>query len=140
MNSGTITKFKAYFSSLESTNEDLLTEIYDNNIIFTDPVHSFTGLDRLKYYFHNLNANLLKGSFMFHDEAIAGDKAYLSWQMTVTFKKPARTLSASGISVLTIAEKVVNQRDYFDAGEMFYEHIPVMGGIIRKVKRKLSNV
>jgi hypothetical protein len=34
---------------------------------------------------------------------------------------------------------VVYHRDYFDMGEFIYEHVPVIGWIIKKVKAKLRS-
>jgi limonene-1,2-epoxide hydrolase len=46
-------------------------------------------------------------------------------------EKTKKNVKASGISELTIEEKIIRQRDYFDVGELFYENIPVLGSIIR---------
>jgi hypothetical protein len=33
---------------------------------------------------------------------------------------------------------VYYHRDYYDAGSMLYEHIPLMGYAIRKIKKKVG--
>jgi len=40
--------------------------------------------------------------------------------------------------VLTVEDKIVEHRDYFDAGELFYENVPILGGIIRTLKKKIA--
>ncbi|MBW3546139.1 MAG: nuclear transport factor 2 family protein [Bacteroidetes bacterium] len=115
-----------------------LEEIYANNIQFEDPIHEINGLKNLKQYFNKLDKNLIDGSFEFADETVAGDKAFLSWKMVLNLKKPQKKVSASGFSVLIIKDKIVYQRDYFDAGELFYEHIPVLGKLIKLVKKQIA--
>ena len=139
MNAVIIDKFKSYFTQMNFDNPDALSEIYADQIIFKDPVHEIEGVKNLKAYFDKLNSNLIEGSFQFTDDTLVDDKAYLSWEMQVQLKRPNKSVSASGLSVLTLEEKIVHQRDYFDAGEMFYEHIPLLGGILRSLKKKIAN-
>ena len=84
-----------------------------------------------------MNDNLIEGTFVFTEESVVENKAYLSWEMNLKLKRPNKNVKASGISVLTFEEKIIRQRDYFDAGEMFYENIPLLGGIIRFIKKKI---
>lgn len=39
--------------------------------------------------------------------------------------------------VETHGEKIFRQRDYYDAGEMLYEHLPLLGWAVRGVKRRV---
>jgi limonene-1,2-epoxide hydrolase len=139
MNKEIIRKFKEYFTELNLDDTSVLNEIYSDNIVFTDPIHEICGIEKLNKYFNKLNDNLIEGSFQFADESTVDNKAYLSWVMNLKLKRPNKNVKASGISVLTIEEKIINQRDYFDAGELFYENIPVLGGIIRFLKRKIAD-
>lgn len=59
--------------------------------------------------------------------------------MNLKLKRPKKSVNATGISVLTIKEeKIIEQRDFFDAGELFYENIPILGSIIRFIKKKIT--
>ncbi len=131
-------KFKNYFAQIDFTKNSILDEIYSDDIVFKDPIHEIHGIENLKKYFNKLNENLVEGSFEFTEESIVDNKAYLSWEMDLKLKRPNKNVKASGISVLIIEDKIISQRDYFDAGELFYENIPVLGGIIRRIKKKLS--
>jgi len=138
MNTAVIQKFKAYFTNMQVGDTSRLEEIYADQVIFIDPIHQIRGIENLKKYFAKLNENLLEGSFQFTDEAISENTVYLHWEMKVKLKRPKQTVKASGISVLMVEEKIISQRDYFDAGELFYENIPVLGSIIRFLKRKIA--
>lgn len=134
-----IEKFKYYFTQMDFDNSSVLDEIYSNNIVFVDPIHEISGLETLKKYFNSLNNNLIEGSFLFTDESTVDNKTYLSWEMNLKLKRPRQNVKATGISMLTIEEeKIVKQRDFFDAGEMFYENIPILGTIIRFLKKKIA--
>lgn len=138
MNKRIIEQFKNYFTQMDFNNNSILEEIYANDISFIDPIHKICGIENLMQYFKKLNDNLIEGSFQFTDESVVNNKVYLSWEMNLKLKKPNKNVRASGISVLTIDEKITSQRDYFDAGELFYENIPILGGIIRFLKKKIA--
>ena len=140
MNKEVVEKFKKYFTELNLVDTSALDEIYSDNVLFKDPIHEINGIENLKSYFRKLNKNLIQGSFLFTDETIIENKAYLSWEMNLKLKKPRKTIKVSGISVLIFEEKITTHQDYFDAGALFYEHIPLLGGIIRFLKKKLENV
>ncbi len=137
-NHAVIEQFKDYFSNLGQTDKAQLSMLYAADIVFTDPMHSIIGLDALAAYFEKLNKNLIAGNFQFTNEAMQDGKAILSWEMHLVLKKPAKTITAQGISVLSYQEKITAQRDYFDAGEMFYEHVPLLGTMLRFIKKKIA--
>ena len=139
MNKEVIKKFKGYFTELDLEDIAALNEIYSDDVLFNDPIHEISGIENLKSYFKKLNENLIQGSFLFTDETITDNKAYLSWELTLKLKKPKQNVKASGISVLTFEQKITHHRDYFDAGELFYENIPILGGIIRFLKKKIAS-
>ena len=100
-----IEKFRNYFAQMDFSNDSMLSEIYSDNVVFIDPIHEINGIDNLSKYFDKLNSNLVEGSFLFTDESILDNKAYLSWEMNLKLKRPNKNVKASGISVLTIEEK-----------------------------------
>lgn len=132
-----ILKFKKYFEELDLENSSVLDEIYDKQIYFQDPMHEIQGIIDLKKYFQKLNDKLKEGSFQFMEESIIDNKAYLSWELKLTLKKRYKSITASGISVLSFEDKITHQRDYFDAAQLFYEPIPILGGLIRLIKKKI---
>ena len=45
-----------------------------------------------------------------------------------------------GCSVVDVQDdQIIRQRDYYDAGEMIYEHLPVLGWAVRGVKRRVRS-
>ena len=61
---------------------------------------------------------------------------------TMHFRHPrlrgGAPISVDGCSHLLWRDKVYQHRDYFDAGAMLYEHLPLMGGVIAWLKRRLA--
>lgn len=133
-----IYKLISYFEALSDNKNTPISSFYDNGIIFKDPIHEIESIVLLEEYFQKLNRNLKSGGFTFKNIEVTDHKCYLEWDMEVELYRPNKRVFSSGISVLTFTNKVVHHRDYFDAGELFYEHVPILGSMIRFIKRKIA--
>jgi hypothetical protein len=136
-------QFSAKFAQLNARNLDRLGELYAENVHFTDPLHEICGLAELHGYFAELYANLIVLDFAFFafDEVREGE-GYLRWIMS--FRHPrlnqGQLISLEGCTMLrwNAAGKVVRHRDYFDAGALLYQHVPVVGPMIRWLHRRIA--
>ncbi len=119
-----------------------LGDVYSEDIQFRDPLHAVNGLDHLKNYYTSLMADLIECRFEYHHSMEMADRgeAILFWTMHYRHKKLAggKLLELTGNTHLLFNEKIYYQRDYFDAGSMLYEHFPLTGFAIRRIKKKLG--
>jgi ketosteroid isomerase-like protein len=133
--------FADEFAALDKDNLDRLANLYSDDVQFTDPLHQVHGLAQMRRYFARLYANVSDLQFHFHgfDEVSQGN-GYLRWTMSYTHPRLAkgRTISVEGCSHLLWRDKVYQHRDYFDAGALLYEHLPIMGQFIAWLKRRLG--
>jgi hypothetical protein len=130
------------FAELDKDNLHLLGELYSEDIAFADPLHEVQGLHDLRKYFADLYANVSDLQFEFHAfDQVREGKGYLRW--TMTYRHPrlnqGEPIAVQGCSHLLWTEhKVFQHRDFFDAGALLYEHLPVMGRMIGWLKRRLA--
>jgi hypothetical protein len=130
------------FAELDKDNLHLLGELYSEDIAFADPLHEVHGLHDLRKYFADLYANVSDLQFEFHAfDQVREGKGYLRW--TMTYRHPRlnqdEPIAVQGCSHLLWTEhKVFQHRDFFDAGALLYEHLPVMGRMIGWLKRRLA--
>lgn len=133
--------FAQQFASLNASNLDRLTELYSHDIEFQDPLHSINGLPALKDYFSNLYANVSDLSFEFYQlHTLPSAKAgYLRWSMQFSHPRlrGGQPVMVKGCTYLRWHDKVFLHHDYFDAGALLYEHLPIAGGLIRWLKGRL---
>lgn len=135
---------KVEFFYKNSSKEDmsLVTEFYDPNAEFTDPVGSIKGSENLKKYYSELYKNLKEINFDFPQIYQDKDTVIAIWVMTIKTDslKGGEPVVVHGNSVITFNQngQAIHHRDYFDLGEMVYEHIPVVGFFVRKIKAKLG--
>ena len=134
--------FVATYQKLNNSNLNKLADIYHQDITFRDPLHQIQGVDNLTNYFEHLYENLISSEFVLISHIDKGSEAAIYWQMHLRHKKinSGNTITVEGHSLLRRQDnRVIYHRDYFDIGSMIYEHLPVLGWIIRLIKRKASD-
>lgn len=134
-------RFATEFAALDAGNLARLDELYSDDVLFRDPLHQIHGLPALRDYFSEMYANVRELRFDFHGhDQVGNGEGYLRW--TMTYRHPrlrgGALISVEGCSHLLWRDKVCQHRDYFDAGAMLYEHLPLMGGVIAWLKRRLA--
>ncbi|MBH8611622.1 nuclear transport factor 2 family protein [Pseudomonas mohnii] len=134
-------QFAQRFAQLDKDNLQRLGELYTDDVRFTDPLHEVQGLGQLRGYFAELYANVSELRFDFHGfDQIAEGEGYLRWVMSYRHPRLAggRLIRVDGCSHLRWRDKVYCHRDYFDAGALLYEHLPVLGRAIAWLKRRMG--
>ncbi|UCH39774.1 MAG: nuclear transport factor 2 family protein [Gammaproteobacteria bacterium] len=135
-----LVRFKDYFKVLHDSDLSQLGSIYDDRIVFKDPVHEIRGLVELEDYFTSMCADLSDCRFEYLDELVNDDAAYIKWLMH--FKHPKlgnRLISVRGVSHLKIAEKIEYHEDFYDMGAMLYEQLPLLGNVTRWLRLRLAS-
>lgn len=134
---------KAAYADLGLHNIDALQSIYRDDVIFIDPANTITGRDALLAHFRSSYKNVVACKFEFNPdtEIVKSDRAFLSWKMTYQHKKlnGVKPVMVEGASFLRFDQQIYWHRDWFDLGATVYEHIPLLGRIIRNIKISISS-
>jgi hypothetical protein len=134
-------RFAHAFATLDKDNLARLGELYSVDALFRDPLHEVRGLANLQRYFAELYANVSELRFDFYGfDQVRPGEGYLRW--TLSYRHPrlaaGQLIRVEGCSHLLWRDKVDQHRDFFDAGGLLYEHLPVLGQAIRWLKRRLA--
>lgn len=134
-------QFAHEFAAIDKDSLHRLDELYSDDVLFTDPLHEIQGLDNMRLYFSELYANVsnLRFDFYAFDQVREG-KGYLRWTMSFCHPRlnDGRMIRVKGCSHLLWSDKVYQHQDFFDAGALLYEHLPIMGRAIAWLKRRLA--
>ncbi|WP_194755544.1 nuclear transport factor 2 family protein [Aliidiomarina indica] len=135
-------KFKAFYDDLSLDSLKNLSDIYHDDVSFVDPVTQVNGLDDLKSYLNHGLANVSSCHFAIYEEMVNQKQAFVVWQMRLHHEKLAGGLEivVPGTSHLVFSEdshSIRHQVDYYDLGAMVYEHVPVLGWILGKVRQRM---
>ena len=134
-------RVKEAYLSIGSENVADLESLYTPDIHFEDPSHAVQGKRSLMRYLHKQFSNLSKCSFKFHSSIASETDIFLTWTMFLNHQKlrGGDTIRVEGSSYLrTRNGKIYYHRDYFDMGAMLYEHLPLLGRIIQRLKHRLG--
>lgn len=129
------------YQGLDSSDLSQIESLYADDIYFEDPTHGIQGKAALMKYFKNMSKNMESCQFKFHQTLTNDTEVFLSWTMIFNHKRLAggETIRVEGSSFLkTRNGKIYYRRDYFDLGTTVHEHLPVLGGLIKKVRLRLS--
>lgn len=130
------------FNALNKDNMEILDGFYHPEVVFEDPLGRIEGLPALKAYYKGLYKNVQAIRFDFTGHLSEGDTHVAVWTMHMVAPglNRGREVVLDGNSVLRFGEEglVAYHRDYFDVGAMVYEHVPVVGFLVRQVKSRLQ--
>lgn len=135
-------KIQFFFDKLSKDNMSLVEEFYHPQVDFTDPVGHIKGSEKIKAYYGNMYQNVKSINFKFNNFYEAGDTVVAIWTMTLETEQlnGGSPFSVDGNSVIKFDDsgKAIYHRDYFDMGAFIYERLPVVGFVIKKIKKRLE--
>ncbi|WP_070963027.1 nuclear transport factor 2 family protein [Vibrio sonorensis] len=129
------------YQKLDKNNLHRLDAVYHDKVVFEDAAHRLEGWSALQEYFSALYENVHKCQFVIQERQQVGDSGFLTWTMELEHPRLQKgsTIFVNGVSHLKFKDgKVIYHRDYFDLGEMLYENLPVLGKLIKSIKRRLG--
>lgn len=118
-----------------------IRQVYAEDLYFDDTLKTVRQVDELETYLAGSADAVEVGKVAFLDKAVANGNYYFRWEMTLQFKKLRRgelTRSMGMSHIRFDAEgRVVLHQDYWDSASGLFEHVPVLGGLIRAVKKRV---
>lgn len=136
-------KFIDFYRDLGLHSIDKLEGIYHQNVKFVDPVGEHNGLEQVKHYFSHLLTSTQSCEFVVTTLLSKDDTALARWQMKMRHPKigNGEEVVLDGVSELIIVNgRIKQQTDFYDMGTMIYEHLPILGALVRFIKRKMQNI
>ncbi len=131
-----------FFHGLTPESVTRFPEFYSADAYFKDPFNEVRGVDAIQRVFAHMFEQVGEPRFVVSDKVVDDGGAMLIW--TFSFR-PARwggggTQVIRGASHLKFdaAGKVDYHRDYWDAAEEFYLKLPVVGMLMRGLRRLLA--
>lgn len=134
-----LSNFCKFYSNLAIDNLTDLSAIYDKQAVFEDPIHKVSGLDNISIYFQKMLANTAYCRFQINSHIEQDGQAYIRWLMSFSHPRlnKGKEINVPGVSYIEFDHRVTYHRDYMDMGNMVYEHVAILGAVIRKVKSEM---
>jgi steroid delta-isomerase len=132
-----------FFETLTPELVNDLPRYYSDDAYFKDPFNEVHGATKIRAIFADMYGPLIDPRFVVRESLLEGDRALLVWDMTFRIRKykPQITQKIRGVSHLYFAAdgRINYHRDYWDTAEELYAKLPLIGGLMRFLARRLSH-
>ena len=132
-----------WFEQLTPLSVQDLSRYYAAHARFKDPFNDVTGVPAIEAIFVHMFEALIAPRFVVTGRVAQGAQCFLTWEFRFGFRnfhqgREQVILGASHL-VFDAAGKVQLHRDYWDAAEELYEKLPLVGGLMRWLKRRANS-
>lgn len=128
-----------FFESLSPGRLGELDQFYTPNAYFKDPFNEVRGLDDIRRIFEHMYVALDGPRFVVTDTVAQGDQCFVTWNFEFRMKawdrQTLQTIRGTSHLKFTAEGRVDYHRDYWDAAEELYEKLPLVGGLMRWLKK-----
>ena len=137
-----VQRIVALFEGLAPADLARLPEVYTPDARFKDPFNEVQGTAAIQGIFEHMFNSLEAPRFVIRDIVVQGDQCFLSWDFVFRMKRFRHDEQRiHGGSHLHFAPdgRIAVHRDYWDAAEELYEKLPVLGALMRWLKRRAAS-
>ncbi len=133
-----LTRLIAFYETLTPATVGRVAELYAADARFKDPFNEVSGVAAIGAIFAHMFVQVLAPRFVVTSRIAQGDQAFLAWDFHFRMKRFSREQQCvRGSTHLRFddAGRIALHRDYWDAAEELYEKLPLLGGLMRALKR-----
>ena len=130
------------FESLSAHSVPALAALYALDARFKDPFNAVQGRDKIARIFSHMFETVQAPRFAVTKiiANIAPDESDVCLRWDFHFVRNHQSCSIVGAThlVLDATGKIAMHDDYWDAAEQVYERVPLLGAVLRWIKRRIS--
>jgi hypothetical protein len=135
-----VMRIQRFFVTLTRESVKDVGTLYAPDASFKDPFNDVRGVERIESLFAHVFDQVDAPRFAMEDALVDGNQAFLTWVFHFRRRGSAGELTIRGGTHLHFdaAGRVVLHRDYWDAAEELYEKLPLLGTLMRWLKRRAA--
>ena len=131
-----------FYEHLVPTDVARIGELYAPDAYFKDPFNEVRGVPAIARIFAHMFDTLDQPRFVITAQVVQGAQCFLAWEFHFAFRRfsPGVGQMVRGAShvVFDAQHRVTHHRDYWDAAEELYEKLPVLGALMRWLRRRAN--
>ena len=134
-----------WFEQLTPADLDRMSAIYTEDARFKDPFHEVLGVPAIRAIFERMFDQSQQPRFVITSSVRQGAQGFVTWDFVFAQPaRPAQSWTIRGATHLVLREdggvwRIAVHRDYWDAAEELYEKLPLVGGLMRWLKRRAGS-
>ena len=127
-----------FFETLSPAALPRLAELYAADARFVDPFNDVEGTAAIEGIFSHMFAQLQQPRFVVLSAESQDDVAFLTWDFLFRRGQQEHRIHGATRLLFGAQGRVQLHRDYWDAAHELYEHLPVLGLLMRWLRRRLA--
>lgn len=136
----------AFFETIGPDDVARIRDLYSADAFFKDPFNEVRGVNAITPIFSHMFDALIQPRFVITQKVQQGEHCFVTWDFLFAMRKfePNTTQTIRGASHLVFrleqgVWRVAIHRDYWDAAEELYEKLPVVGALMRWLKKRANS-
>lgn len=129
-----------FFEHLTEQSVADMPSFYSINAYFKDPFNEVNSVEEITRIFSDMFQQVENPRFVVHTAFESENQVFMAWDFLFEMKrfKVGQVQCIKGSSHLQLNQNglVQSHRDYWDTAEELYEKIPVLGGLMRWLKKQ----
>jgi limonene-1,2-epoxide hydrolase len=129
-----------FFETLSVDSLRRLGTVYAPDAQFKDPFNDVVGTEKIARIFRHMFETLQSPHFKVNAVMSQGQTAFLVWDFHFSRAKGQTVMTIHGVSRLLYGDdgRIAVHRDYWDPTEELFAKLPLVGGLVRWVRRRCS--
>ena len=135
-----LARLESLYTGLTPARTGELHEVYAADAWFRDPFNEVRGPEAIERIFAHMFRQVDSPRFVILERAIDGSTAWLTWDLEYRTSpgKPLRRIHGASQLRFDADGRVTHHRDYWDAAGELYESLPLLGGVLRLLRKRLG--
>jgi steroid delta-isomerase len=134
-------RYARFFEQLSADNLTQLATVMTEDIHFIDPFNDVRGLKQVEKVFAHMFDSLENARFTVSHMAMSDNEqplGFLRWELNASLRgHPYPIIGMSEVSFAADG-RVSLHIDHWDAARQFYERLPLVGGLLRAIRSRLT--
>ncbi|MDC7712709.1 nuclear transport factor 2 family protein [Vogesella sp. LYT5W] len=127
-----------WFATLSPQTLADIDTVYTESATFRDPFQALHGRTAIAELYARMFRQLQAPRFVIGEVVAQGDKAFVCWDFSFVLLGRAQQIHGGTLLTLAADGRIAAHRDYWDAAEGVYEKLPLVGALLRVIKRRMA--
>ncbi len=131
-------RYVAAMEGLRPDNLDTLEAVFVADARFVDPFNDVRGIHAIRAIFAHGFSQCQGMRFEVSARAVDGERGLLRWQMSCGEGQGAWKIDGMSEVIIAADGRIAAHLDYWDPAGQLYERVPLLGWLMRRIRRRLA--
>ncbi|MDG4868500.1 nuclear transport factor 2 family protein [Guyparkeria sp. 1SP6A2] len=131
-------RYVAVMEGLRPDNLDTLDAVFVADARFVDPFNDVRGIQAIRAVFAHGFSQCRGMRFEVSARAVDGERGLLRWRMSCGEGRGAWKIDGMSEVIVAADGRIAAHLDYWDPAGQLYERVPLLGWLMRRIRRRLA--